>query len=232
MVKVLNADPDALLAASKGINGVISGLAEGMGPVGTYTGGTGRGFSDVALTGKQVGHPGATEALANFAHRWEWGTRALVQKANEIAAALELTGVGFYQQEREYVNNAAKGWANNLAGDPSLSKELTDQMSWGQLVAYNQDRLMNPDYSAESFKEVQPAIEQNLKAAAANTIDAGLPDLAPMPLVPASATEQLTGQPLPSVGHQLMDAVFGPDPAQPDLPAVAEPAAPAPQRPQ
>jgi hypothetical protein len=223
-VKVLNVDPNALVNAGKGINGVISDLAGEAGPAGAYTGGTGRGFSGVDLTGGQVGHPGAKAALDNFTDRWEWGTRALVQKANDIAVGLDMSGVGFYNHEREYLNNAAKGWANDVAGDPSLQQAQIDKMSWGQLEQYNENRLLHPDYSARSFEQVAPDIEQNLKKSAANSIDAavGAVDPAHMTQSLAPVVQHVTGAHF-DPGQQLVEAATGAPIEPPPVPPKPAP---------
>ncbi|OKH85574.1 hypothetical protein EB75_19580 [Mycobacterium sp. ST-F2] len=153
-VKVLNVNPDTLKQARDGINGVIDGL-------GGYGGQMGRGFSDLSLTGEQISHPDAKSAYDNYLDRWEWGTRALIVKANDIGEALDL-GAGRYELQEEYYNNALKDMANDLVGDPSLQKEQIDKMSWGALVGHNVNQLTNPDWSAESFQNVaKPALEQS-----------------------------------------------------------------------
>ena len=181
-VKVLGVDPETLKQAATGINGVIDGISSGM--MGSYQGQLGRGFGDLAMTGLEASHPDVQSGFANFTNRWEWGTRALITVASDIGAALDL-GAGRYELQEKYFNDAAKDMVNDLAGDPSLQKESyvdangqrvlgTDDMSWGEMVDYNVNRLSNPDWSAESFDAVNDQIDQNLQAMQDNSLQAGL----------------------------------------------------------
>jgi hypothetical protein len=172
----VHVQPDVLQQAAKGINGVIDGLS-GTPVIGAYAWQTGRGFNDLALSGEQMSRPEAKAAMDDFCERWEWGMRALVQAANDIAHHLNL-GAGMYENQEKYNADALKDFANDLVGDPSLQKESvrdadgnivvkgTDDMSAGELVDYNRDRLTHPDVSAESFAAVKDDVTNNLKSAA------------------------------------------------------------------
>lgn len=170
----VRADPAALKQAADGINGVIAGLS-GAPVIGSYAGQTGRGFNDLELTGRQMSHGSAKSAMDDFCERWEWGMRALVQTANDIAHKLHL-GAGMYEEQDRYTANALKDFANDLVGDPSLQKESvrdadgtivvkgTDDMSADELFEYNRDRLTHPDVSKESFDAVREQIDANVDA--------------------------------------------------------------------
>lgn len=80
-----SADPESLAQASKGINGVIAELRD-LGVVGT--GDVGRGFSQLTLSGMDVGHGGLKCAFDEFCNRWSWGVRTLVQDGNEMGVRL------------------------------------------------------------------------------------------------------------------------------------------------
>jgi hypothetical protein len=133
--------------------------------------------------------------MDDFVERWEWGTRALVAKANDLGRALDL-GAGLYELQDDYFNDAAKDMANDLVGDPSLQKQTTynpdgsvatlgtDDMSWGDLTDYNANRLSNPDWSAQSFADALPTMEQNWQSIQDNAPVAGR-NL----LVPGAATQ-------------------------------------------
>lgn len=168
MVKLLKVNPAALAEAKKGFEGVIADLGCASGVGGDYSSGLGRGFSGVGLSGGQVGHPGAKAALDKFTQRWEWGTRALVQKANQIADQLGMAGVGFIDQELAYLGAAAKRMLNNLGGDLTLPEEQIATMSWEELAEHNRKRLANRDWSAQSFKDLAPQMGQNLSQAGQN----------------------------------------------------------------
>lgn len=182
-VNVLGVNPDTLKQAATGINGVIEGISSGM--MGSYQGQLGRGFGDLAMTGLEASHPDVQSGFANFTNRWEWGTRALITVASEIGSALNL-GAGRYELQEKYFNDAAKDMVNDLAGDPSLQKESvkdadgnivtrgTDDMSWGDMVDYNVNRLAHPDWSAQSFNDVSEQIDQNWQAIKDNSLQAGI----------------------------------------------------------
>jgi hypothetical protein len=182
-VNVLGVNPDTLKQAANGINGVIEGISSGM--MGSYQGQLGRGFGDLAMSGLEASHPDVQSGFANFTNRWEWGTRALITVASDIGSALNL-GAGRYELQEKYFNDAAKDMVNDLAGDPSLQKESvrdadgnitvrgTDDMSWGDMVDYNVNRLAHPDWSAQSFDKVNDQIDQNWQAIKDNSLQAGI----------------------------------------------------------
>lgn len=181
-VKVLGVDPTTLKQAADGINGVISGISGGA--FGSYQGQLGRGFDELSMTGLELSHPDAKSGFDNFTERWEWGTRALIVAANDIGQALDL-GAGRYELQEKYYNDAAKDMVNDLVGDPSLQKESvkdehgniivrgTDDMSWGDMVDYNVNRLTHPDWSAKSFQEALPQINENWDSIKDNALQAG-----------------------------------------------------------
>jgi hypothetical protein len=179
----LNVSPEVLRQTADGINGVISNLSGG--GLDSYSSQLGRGFGDLALTGEQISHPSAKTAMDSFVERWEWGTRALITVANEIGRALDF-GAGMYELQEDYFNDAAKDMANDLVGDPSLPKETilnpdgsvavlgTDDMSWGEVAEYNANRLSHPDWSAESFNDALPTVQQNWDSIVENAPQAGM----------------------------------------------------------
>ena len=181
-LKVLGVNPDTLKQASDGINGVIDGISSGA--MGSYQGQLGRGFGDLAMTGLEASHPDVQSSFANFTNRWEWGTRALITAASDIGSALDL-GAGRYELQETYFNDAAKDMVNDLVGDPSLQKESvrdangnivvrgTDDMGWGDMVDYNVNRLAHPDWSAQSFADVQDDVNHNLQAMGDNAVQMG-----------------------------------------------------------
>lgn len=138
-------DPQALTQASHGINGTIEGLRD-LGIVGT--GDVGRGFSQLSLSGMDLGHTGTQEALEEFTTRWAWGVRTLVQDANEIAVRLDLNA-GKYHLMEQYGEATMKQVAVNLVGDPRMSGEEAGQQSWDDIWG----QTHSTDYSGESFEE-------------------------------------------------------------------------------
>lgn len=220
-VEVLNVNPDVLRQAADGINGVIAGISGGA--FGSYQGQLGRGFDDLTLTGRQMSHPDAKSGFDNFVGRWEWGTRALIAKANDIGQALDL-GAGMFELQEQYFANAGKDMLNDLAGDPSLPKESirdadnniivrgTDDMSLGEMVEYNKNRLLNPDWSAQSFTDAMPTITENWQSIQDDAAQAGrnvvIPGEAARVTVdgffgdePASVPSGPVGVPAPAPAH-------------------------------
>jgi hypothetical protein len=179
----LKVQPEVLQQAAKGIDGVIDGLS-GTPVVGSYTGQTGRGFGDLALSGEQMSRPEAKAAMDDFCERWEWGMRALVQTANDIAHHLHL-GAGMYERQDEYNADAFKDFANDLYGDPSLQKESvrdaagniivkgTDDMSASELFDHNVDRITHPDVSRDAFAAVKDDVENNVRSVASDLPQVG-----------------------------------------------------------
>lgn len=162
----LNVSPADLESASKGINGVIDGLgATGTGA--TYTAGNGRGFGDLELDGRSIGHPAPKSGLEAFTSRWEWGVRALVTAVAGISRVLNL-GASKYEREEEFAANAFKDMGNDLVGDPSLTRAQTDKMSAKELFDHNRNKLANPDYTitaeeAQQDRELYKNLWQSVK---------------------------------------------------------------------
>lgn len=135
-------DPAALTLAASGINGVITELRD-LGIVGT--GDLGRGFSNMGLSGMDVGHAGLTSATDTFLSRWAWGVRTLVQDGNEIGLRLDLNA-GAYALMEDYAVDSLQTMSLNLVGDPTASGE---DMDWGDVG----DNITQTDYSPESMQE-------------------------------------------------------------------------------
>lgn len=192
----IKVQPEVLRQAAKGINDLISHLSGGA--LGSYTGQLGRGFDDMALTGEQMSHGDAKAGLDNFVQRWEWGTRTLVNKASYIGRGLHL-GAGRFEKQDQYFANAGKSMLNDLAGDPSLRQQSvkdpqgnilvagTDDMSLGEVFDHNVNQLAHPDWSAQSFQDALPQLQQswgvvkdNALQAAENGVIVSNPELAPV----------------------------------------------------
>ncbi|MCX4747436.1 hypothetical protein OG455_18235 [Kitasatospora sp. NBC_01287] len=180
-------DPEALKATAKGINDAIAELrtlgidesAEG-----------GRGFSEIGLTGLQVGNPGLQSALADFCERWSWGVRTLVHDGNEIAQRLGLSAGMYYDQE-QYASGMLKDVVSAAIGDPDLTQEQVEGQSWGRTWSDNPyTDLTRPDDSAASLDK---AVADSRAAWAAEGKD--LENSAPLPGLPGVvvSTSELPG---------------------------------------
>ncbi|MFF4587075.1 hypothetical protein [Streptomyces sp. NPDC001388] len=126
--------------------------------------GSGRGFSQLSLSGMQLGHDGLTNAFTSFCERWEWGVRALVIEGNEFAQHVGLAAGTLYETD-QYVGGALKIGLNSLVGNPYATEDEVTQMSWGDVATSGFDAYTNPDYSGESFKQAWDNSKQGWKDA-------------------------------------------------------------------
>ena len=124
-------DRAALAEAAQGLNDVISELS-GLGL--DETGEVGRGFSDLALSGSQVGDAELASAFGKFCDRWSWGVRTLVQDGNQFAQRLGLAA-GVYADTESYLSGVIKVAVNAAWGDPHLSSQQVENESYGQIFS-------------------------------------------------------------------------------------------------
>ncbi|MEU1277811.1 hypothetical protein [Streptomyces sp. NPDC005805] len=129
----------------------------------------GRGFSDLALSGLELGHGGLTSAFGTFCDRWEWGVRALTLKGNAFAQGVGLSAGSYAEQER-YVKDSIKVGVNSLNGNPHLSEDEVKRMSWE--TVRDQKVWDNADWSRESFSEAHQEVEQTWRNTAYDVEDA------------------------------------------------------------
>ncbi|ETA05572.1 MULTISPECIES: hypothetical protein [Gordonia] len=145
MTDNLGVTPADLEKASTGINGVIDGLGQtGVGS--GYSAGLGRGYGDLDLDGKTIGHADPKSGLEEYCDRWEWGVRALVTGAAEVSRGLGL-GASHYEREEEWAANQLKDWTMDLIGDPNLTAEQSKDMSWSDLWDHNRNAVTNPQWA-------------------------------------------------------------------------------------
>ncbi|MFG2148079.1 hypothetical protein ACGFRG_28390 [Streptomyces sp. NPDC048696] len=159
----------ALAAITDGINKTLGELKD-IGMVGE--GSVGRGFSELALSGMELGHSGLTSEFKTFCDRWEWGVRGLAQEGNGFAHAVGLSAGVIYEEEH-YVSDSFKVLANSVNGDPNLSEEEVAKKSWGDLAT--QTPFDGADYSADSFKQAQKDVNRTWDNASYD-IQAGVMD--------------------------------------------------------
>ncbi|MFB7515537.1 hypothetical protein [Streptomyces sp. NPDC056144] len=122
----LAAPSDALAAIAKGLDLAHSELKD-LGLIGQAS--MGRGFSDLALSGVELGHGGLTEAFTTFCDRWEWGVRSLTLRGNQFAQDVGLSAGSFAEQER-YIKDTIKIGVNSVNGNPHLSEDEVKEMRW------------------------------------------------------------------------------------------------------
>ena len=153
----LNVDPATLQSAANGINTVVGEL-KGLGI--DATGAEGRGFSELEMSGLEIGHPDIKSAFDTFCERWTWGVRSLVQDANTIAQALDLSA-GKYHDEDQHNQNVLKRLVTDGMGNPHLTDDQADQRSWGDTFSDNPiNQAMHPDFSEESLDKTLASMKQ------------------------------------------------------------------------
>ena len=160
MTDNLKVDPADLIKASAGINGVINGLADtGVGS--DYSAAIGRGYGDLDLDGRTIGHADPKSGLEEYCDRWEWGVRALVTGAAEISKGLGL-GASHYEREENWAGDQLKNFTMDLIGDPSLTPDEIKGMSWGDLWEHNKNAITDPQWALtpEEMRKHQELGEQ------------------------------------------------------------------------
>ncbi|MEU7698651.1 hypothetical protein [Streptomyces sp. NPDC039028] len=167
----LAAPAAALAEVAKGIDLAHAELKE-LGMVGEAS--TGRGFSDLALSGLELGHGGLTSEFETFCDRWEWGVRALTQRGNGFAQAVGLSAGSFAEQER-YIKDSIKVGVNSLNGNPHLSEDEVKQKSWDSIR--DQQTWDGADWSPESLEGAHQEVKQTWKNTAYDVEDSMLDGL-------------------------------------------------------
>jgi hypothetical protein len=107
----------------------------------------GRGFSNLDMTGMQVGHQGLQQSFDQFCERWSWGVRALVSDGNQLAVRLNLSAGGYHDAD-QYVAGVFKDLLNAFVGDPHASEQQVENESVSDIFTADV-----PDYSTRSFQQ-------------------------------------------------------------------------------
>ncbi|GAA3097885.1 hypothetical protein GCM10020254_49080 [Streptomyces goshikiensis] len=142
----LEVSPTAVAAVQKGLRGAISELRESSDAAGASQG---AGFSDLAMTGMETGHPGLATDFEDFCERWEWGVRSMIQDASALARNLGIAA-GTVWEEEQYIHGTFKVAANAAYGNPHATEDEIEQKSWGDIFRAD---VYKPDYSTESFQK-------------------------------------------------------------------------------
>ncbi|WP_329349629.1 hypothetical protein OG226_19945 [Streptomyces sp. NBC_01261] len=111
--------------------------------------GAGRGFSELALSGLELGNEELLSGFTSFCERWEWGVRTLVIEGNDFATGVGLSAGTLYETD-QYVQGTMKIVVNAGMGNPYASEDDVTKQSWGDLVREN-EYTGGVDYSAESM---------------------------------------------------------------------------------
>ncbi|MFF9178814.1 hypothetical protein [Streptomyces sp. NPDC014793] len=170
--------------------------------------GVGRGFSNLELSGIQLGHEDLTDRFKTFCERWEWGVRGLVAEGNEFAQDVGLSA-GTLHETDQYIGGAMKIAYNAGVGNPYASEDDVTKMSWDELRRSSVDAVADPDYSGKSFDEAWQKSKQSFKDAGrdAMTGSLGLP-----PGVTMDRVNQATGT--GDDYNRVLDDMWGPSPEE------------------
>ncbi|MBV2357331.1 hypothetical protein KUM39_23655 [Streptomyces sp. J2-1] len=197
----LRLDKPSVERFTRGLGATIDQLGELGGPTGSVLG---KGFSGLAMTGMEAGHHGLAADFEDFCGRWEWGVRALVRDASEIANRLGLAAGTLWEQD-QYIGGALKvGASSLLGGNPHASEDDIAGQSWGDVVTPD---YLHPDWSAESFDKAGQDIEQTWKDTGRTVLTEGK----------GGQQSQLLNQALgisDDQWNQALDQTFGPSPEQ------------------
>ncbi|MGW1843735.1 hypothetical protein [Streptomyces sp. NPDC001966] len=150
----LEVPPDALALIAQGIDKAHGELKD-LGMIGQAT--TGRGFSDLALSGLELGHEGLAAGFEVFCERWEWGVRALMARGNGFAAGVGLSAGAFHEHD-QYIKDTFKIAVNAVNGNPHLSEDEVKEKSWEEIKS--QSPYDDADWSRQSFERAQEEMGQ------------------------------------------------------------------------
>ncbi|GAA3733706.1 hypothetical protein [Streptomyces tremellae] len=185
---------------AQGLTGALGELQE-LGMVGEA--GAGRGFSDIALSGLQLGHDGLTGEFQTFCDRWEWGVRDLVAEGNALAGKTGMSAGTHYETE-QYLEGTFKVVANAAVGNPDASEDDVEKMGWSDIAGSG----AGVDYGKDSFDRALDSSEQGWKDAGRDVLSSHT--LAPPGLSPADVHRAL-GASDRQYDH-LLDETLGPSP--------------------
>ncbi|MFI8965552.1 hypothetical protein ACIGO8_25965 [Streptomyces sp. NPDC053493] len=164
----LEAPTWALVEIAQGIDLAHSELKD-LGMTGEAS--VGRGFSELALSGLELGYEELASEFETFCNRWEWGVRALTLRGNAFAQGVGLSAGSFAEQE-QYIKDSFKIGVNSLNGNPHLSEDEVKQMRWDTIR--DQHTWDDPDWSRDSFSKAHEEVKQTWKNTTYDVMDAQL----------------------------------------------------------
>ncbi|MFD4023850.1 hypothetical protein ACFWRV_10075 [Streptomyces sp. NPDC058576] len=194
---------------TQGLNLIAKGLTEALGELKELgmvgQAGRGRGFSEIALSGLELGNEGLTEEFSSFCERWEWGVRSLISEGNGLAVATGLSAGTFYENEK-YVEGTFKVVTNAAIGNPYASEDEVTQQGWKDIATSG--AFGGVDYSQESWDRAGENIEQGWKDAGRDVMTSQT--IGPMGLSPENVR---TGMGVSDTEYnRMLDDTFGPSP--------------------
>ncbi|MEV5340404.1 hypothetical protein AB0K93_18310 [Streptomyces sp. NPDC052676] len=193
---------EGLGLVAKGLTDALGELKE-LGMVGEA--GAGRGFSDVALSGLELGHEGLTGEFKSFCERWEWGVRSLINEGNGFALKTGLAAGTYYENDK-YVEGTLKVVANAAIGNPYASEEEVANKGWSDIATSTFD----VDYSQESFDQAIANSKQGWKDAGRDVMTSHT--LGPMGISPQDVHNRFGVS--DAEYERMLDERFGPSPEE------------------
>lgn len=175
--------------------------------------GAGRGFSELSLSGLELGNEELRSQFSAFCERWDWGVRALVVQANAFAQSVGLAAGLLYETD-QYAGGSLKVLANSvLGGSPYASEEEVEAKSWNDIALGQYGAAAHPDYSAESFAKAAETAKQGWKDAGRDVMTSET--MGPMGVF-GPTPESLRRAAGVSDGEyeQMLDHTFGPSPEE------------------
>ncbi|MGK5632065.1 hypothetical protein [Streptomyces sp. URMC 123] len=157
---------DSVKLITEGLRGAIGELREVGGGIDS---GRGVGFEELRLTGMEAGHGGLAADFESFCERWEWGVRALVVTASQLASRAGIAAGGIWEEDR-YQANAYKYAVNSAIGNPHLTEEEVKDKKYGELLDFD---MYAWDRSTESIDKARADIAQQWKDTARTVVSEG-----------------------------------------------------------
>ncbi len=170
--------------------------------------GAGRGFSELSLSGLELGNEELLSEFTSFCDRWEWGVRALVIEGNNFATGVGLSAGTLYETD-QYVEGTMKIVVNAGMGNPYASEDDVTKQGWGDLLR-NNEYTGGVDYSAASMDKALDNSGQAYKDAARDVMTSHT--IGPLGLNPANVAMAagLSGDEY----NDMLDGPLGPSPEE------------------
>ncbi|MEU2057007.1 hypothetical protein [Streptomyces bungoensis] len=165
----------------------------------------GRGFSELELTGLELGEEALTETFRSFCERWAWGVRSLINEGNALAVKTGMSAGTYYETDR-YVKDALKIGLNSVVGNPHAAEDEVGRQDWREIAT----EAWHPDYSKKSFDQALDNSAQGWKDAGRDVMTSRT--LGPMGLNP----ENMHGAfgMTDTEYNEFLDDTFGPSPEE------------------
>lgn len=197
----LQLDKESVTKFTQGVGATIDQLGELGGATGSVMG---KGFSELAMTGMEAGHHGLSVDFEDFCGRWEWGVRALVRDASEIANRLGLAA-GTQWENDQYIAGSLKVGANSVfGGNPHASEEEIAKQGWGDIFTPD---YLHPDWSPESFEKAGHDMSQTWKDTGRSVLTEGQGGLQSQLLNQVAGVSD-------DQWNKALDDTFGPSPQE------------------